>query len=102
MKTRIVILALFVAAFAVGCSGSSTNNESSPEPVATEPATTVTLEQARKAGEIARATALEPNRTEEILAQHGISAASLQNLLVEIGKDSLLTAAYEEAKRGPQ
>lgn len=103
MKIRIGVLAFFVAVIVAGCSGSSTTtNETTPEPASSETsgALAVTVEQARKAGEISQALANEPARSAEILAEHGISAESLQNLMVEIAKDSLLTHAFEEGKRG--
>ena len=102
LRTIVGGCALLLAIVAAGCSGSSSNGGGSTESPA--PATTVsgapTVEQAREAGAIARAIENEPNRMSAILAEHGMTAESLENLMFEIAKDPKLTEAYEEAKGG--
>lgn len=93
-----VVLAFSLAVFVAGCGGSATTNESATESIATGTTSAPTVEQARKAGTIAGAIEKEPNRATEILAEHGVSAESLESLILDIAKDSTLTEAYEEAK----
>jgi len=91
-------LALVIAVFVAGCSGSSTTSKSGTESIATGTTSAPTVEQARKAGTIAGEIEKEPNRTTEILAEHGVNSESFEQLILDIAKDSLLTAAYEEAR----
>jgi hypothetical protein len=99
-RARAGVLALLLAAFAAGCAGSSTTSESATEPVATETAGAPTVEQARKAGTVARAIENDPGRAAEILAENGMTAEGLESMILEIAKDPALTDAYEEAKGG--
>jgi hypothetical protein len=95
---------LVVAILAAGCTGSSSTGKSSGEQAATSTTGTAattgapTIEQAREAGAVARAIDAEPNRAAEILAEHGMTAQSLESLIFEIAKDPKLSEAYEEAR----
>lgn len=91
-------LALIVAVFVASCSGSSTTSKSGTESIATGTTSAPTVEQARKAGTVAGEIEKDPNRTTEILAEHGATSESFEQLILDIAKDSLLTAAYEEAR----
>lgn len=93
-----VVLALSLAGFVAGCGGSSTAKGSGTEPIATGATSAPTIEQARNAGAIAGAIEKEPGRATEILAEHGVSAETLESLIVDIAKDSTLAEAYAEAK----
>jgi hypothetical protein len=97
-RAGVSALALLLAVLAAGCAGSSTTSESTPEPVATETTGAPTVEQARKAGTVARAIENEPGRAAEILAENGMTAEGLESLILEIAKDPVLTDTYEEAK----
>lgn len=101
IHTLVGTVALLVAIVATGCSSSSSTGDSSTESAAPPPAGTPTIAQAREAGIVARAIENEPNRMSEILAQHGMTAESLEALMFEIAKDPELTEAYEVAKRAP-
>jgi hypothetical protein len=92
--------ALLAAIFVTSCTSSSSTREGSTESAATATAAAPTVEQARMAGVVARAIEAEPNRTAEILAEHGMSAEGLEALIIEIARDPKLTEAYEEARRG--
>ena len=100
LRTILGASALLIAIIAAGCSGSSSNGHGSTESAATTADGTPTVEPAREAGPIARAIESEPNRMSEILAEHGMTADSLENLMFEIAKDPKLTEAYENAKGG--
>lgn len=95
--------ALLIAIFAAGCSGSSTTTRegtTDSAATATATATAPTVEQARKAGVVARAIEAEPNRAAEILTEHGMTAEGLEALIFEIAQDPQLTEAYEAARQG--
>jgi hypothetical protein len=100
LRTIVGAGALIIAFVAAGCSSSSSNGDASTESAATPATGAPTVEQAREAGTIARAIESEPNRMSEILAEHGMTAESLENLMFEIAKDPKLTEAYENAKGG--
>lgn len=93
--------ALLIAIVATGCSSSSSTGDSSTESGAPPAAGAPTVEQAREAGTIARAIESEPSRMSEILAEHRMTAESLESLIFEIAKDPDLTEAYEDAKGAP-
>jgi len=100
-----VVLALSLALLATGCAGSSPSGEGSSqsgeggaESIATGTTSAPTLEQARKAGAISGAIEKEPGRVTEILAENGLSAESLESLILDIAKDPALAEAYEEAR----
>ena len=101
LRTIVRAGALIIAIVAAGCSRSSSNGNASTESVVTPATGAPTVEQAREAGTIARAIESEPGRVSEILAEHGMTAESLDNLIFEIAKDPKLTEAYEAAKGTP-
>jgi hypothetical protein len=101
MGIHVGAVALLVAMVATGCSSSSSTGDGSTESAAPPAAGAPTVEQAREAGTIARAIESEPNRMSEILAEHGMTAEGLENLMFEIAKDPKLTEAYEDAKGSP-
>lgn len=97
-RTFVGAMALLVAVFSAGCGGSSATQDASTETTPAETSGAPTVEQAREAGTIAKAIEKEPNRTAEILAEHGMTAESLEALLYQIARDPKLTEVYEEAK----
>lgn len=99
-RTLVSAWALLIAIFLADCTSSSSTREGSTESAATATTGAPTLEQARKAGAVARAIEAEPNRAAEILAEHGMTAEGLEALIIEIARDPKLTEAYEEAKGG--
>jgi len=93
--TLLLLLPLLVS----GCAGDASRTAGTPaDSVATESAGAPTLEQAREAGAVAKAIEAEPGRLEEILAEHGMTAESLEALILEIAKDPELSEAYEAAR----
>jgi hypothetical protein len=98
LRTIVGAGAFLVAIVATGCSSSSSTGDGSTESGRPPAAGAPTIEQARKAGTIARAIENQPNRMSEILAEHGMTADSLETLMFEIAKDPKLTEAYEDAK----
>lgn len=100
-RTSTAGLVLLVAILAAGCAGTQSNGDGTGEQAATGAAAatgTPTIEQARSAGAVARAIDADPSRTAEILAEHGLTAESLESLIFEIAKDPRLSEAYEEAR----
>lgn len=97
-RTIAVSWALLIAIAAAGCSSSSSSGDGSTESAATTPTGAPTVEQAIEAGTIARAIESEPNRMSEILAEHNMTAESLDSLMFEIAKNPKLSEAYENAK----
>jgi hypothetical protein len=101
LRTIVGAGALIIGIVAAGCTSSSSNGDGSTESAATPATGAPTVEQAREAGTIARTIESEPGRVSEILAEHGMTAESLDNLIFEIAKDPKLTEAYEDAKGAP-
>lgn len=94
---------LVLALATVGCSTSKTSEDTTTAtdtPAETQTTVAVTVDQAREAGEIARAIEAEPNRASEILSQHGMTAERFDALVLEIAADPRLSETYEEARTG--
>jgi hypothetical protein len=101
LRTIVGAGAFLLAIVAIGCSSSSSTGDGTTESAAPPASGAPTVEQAREAGTVARAIQDEPNRMSAILAEHGMTAESFENMIFEIAKDPKLTDAYEDAKGTP-
>lgn len=94
-----IVIALALCMF--GCtkapSGETTAADKAPV-VQTE--SSPAIERAREAGQMAAAMAKEPDRIQEILDAHHMTADAYQTLLIDIAEDPALTDAYEAARAG--
>jgi hypothetical protein len=90
-----------IALFTFGCtktpSGETTAADKAPV-VQTD--SIPSIERAREAGQMAAAMTKEPDRIQEILDAHHMTADAYQVLLFDIAEDPALTDAYEAARAG--
>src|SRR5512134_2266452 len=101
----LLLLATLSAIFVIGCSGATSGTGDGTATTAAETTTdaasatgTVTVDQARQAGVIAKAIEAAPDRMEAILQEHQMTTEGFQSLLYDIAQDPTLTEAYEAGK----
>lgn len=102
MKRTLLIGAAALAAMVlIACGGgegeSSYDTGSETASVETASALDPIVEKAVKIG---RAVEAEPNRADEILAEHGMTADELEELMIQIAADPEMSSQYDEAMSG--
>lgn len=98
----IPVLALGIALFSSGCSGTSSRAETqtTQEMGTTAETGSASVEMARVAAMMSLAIEREPERLTEILQQHDMTPEAFEELLYDIAQDPELTEAYEATRSG--
>jgi|SRR6185503_3965344 hypothetical protein len=102
IRTQVLpAMGIAIALFAFGCTKapSSETTAADKAPVVQTDANS-SIERAREAGQMAAEMTKDPDRIQEILDAHHMTADAYQALLIDIAEDPALTDAYEAARAG--